>query len=202
LKKVKHICDIVEPGNPGNSAKFRKQFEDMRKRLRVEEKIQIDYGLKLDNTRLDEKNLLNRDDPKFSELEDDKTEEDKKQKFRRIFKNSYFKIILSFYDTMIALKKAKREFAIVFRFFGHNEDDVAEFIYEFNHFCDGSHPRYNGEFGSRPKFDGSKGTKDYRINTDKLDNLAVCYRNLDEKSEAFAFEALGIVRRIKIIKIF
>lgn len=165
----------------------------MRKRLRAEEKIQIDYGLKLDNTKLDEKNLLVKEEIRFSELEDNRTEEDKKIKFRRIFKNSYFKIILSFFDMLIALKKAKREFSIVFRFFGHSDDDIEEFFYEFNHFCEGTHPRYNGEFGTKPKFDGSKGTKDYRIHLEKMENVAVCYRNRDEKNETFAFETLDMV---------
>jgi hypothetical protein len=166
----------------------------MRKRLRVEEKIQIDYGLKLDNTKLDEKNLLIKEEINFTDLDiEEKSEEDRKNKFRRIFKNSYFKIILSFYDMMIALKKAKREFAIVFRFFGHSDDDIQEFFYEFNHFCDGTHPRYNGEFGTRPKFDGSKGTKDYRIHIEKMDNIAVSYRSKMEKLETFAFETLDTV---------
>ena len=117
----------------------------MRKKLRIEEKIQIDYGFTKNDSKFDENCLDIKEEIKFSELEDNNTEEDKKIKFRRIFKNYYFKIILSFYDMMIALKKAKREYSIVFRFFGHTDDDIEEFFYEFNHFCEGTHPRYNGE---------------------------------------------------------
>ncbi len=195
MKRVKHICDIVEPGNPGNSAKFRKQFDDFRKRLRCEEKIQIDYGLKLDNGRLDEKTLIQKEDPGFAELEEDHGEEDKKIKFRRIFKNSYFKIILSFFDMMIALKKAKREFAVVFRFFGHSDDDKQEFLYEFNSFCEGNHPRFNGEFGTKPKFDGLKGTKDYTISYEEINNCAVAYRHQDISKEKFAFDTIELVNK-------
>ena len=42
-------------------------FEDMRKKLRVDEKIQVDLNLKLDNTKLDEKTLNEPVTPKFNE---------------------------------------------------------------------------------------------------------------------------------------
>lgn len=59
------------------------------------------------------------------------------------------------------LKKQKKEFAICFRTFGQELDNA---IYEFNMFCNGEHPCYNGR-NSTPlvKFDGSKNCKDYRI---------------------------------------
>jgi len=62
---------------------------------------------------------------------------------------------------MMYLKKMKKEFAICFRTFGSEIDNV---IYEFNMFCNGEHPCYNGR-NSTPlvKFDGSKNCKDYRI---------------------------------------
>ena len=127
--KIKALCDIVEQGNPG--IKFKRMFEDMRKKLRVDEKIQVDLGLKLDNSKLDEKILNEKVTPKFNELGE---EYDRKEKFRRIFKNSYHKIIISFFSMMIALKKNKQDFAVVFRFFGHDQADIEEFIYEFNCF--------------------------------------------------------------------
>jgi len=170
----------------------------MRKRLRVDDKIQTDYGLKLENLKLDRKNYKIVEEVKFSELEkEDKLEEDKKNKFRRIFRNSYFKIILPFFEMMTALNKAKREFAIIFRFFGHSIDDIEEFFYEFNHFCEGTHPKYNGDYGTKRKFDGSKGSKDskdYRIHTQRFDNVAVSYRNYEEKSETFAYDTIARVK--------
>lgn len=62
---------------------------------------------------------------------------------------------------MIALRDAKRDFSIVFRTFG---DDLKSIIREFNAFCTGEHPCFNGK-NNTPlvKFDGSNGSKDYRI---------------------------------------
>ena len=59
------------------------------------------------------------------------------------------------------LKKKKEEFSIVFRSFGHELDAA---IYEFNKFCSGEHPCYNGR-NNTPlvKIDGSKNQKDIRI---------------------------------------
>lgn len=61
------------------------------------------------------------------------------------------------------MKKAKREFAIVFRSFG---EDIHNAIFEFNKFCNGEHPCYSGRGGTPlVKFDDkTKGTKDLRIN--------------------------------------
>jgi hypothetical protein len=185
------ILEIVEQGNPGNSGKFRKQFEDFRKRLRCEEKIQIDYGLKLDNGRIDEKTLIQKEEE--PEFEPEKSEDDRKMIFRRIFKNSFFKIIPTFFDMMIALRKARREFAIVFRFFGHSENSKQEFLYEFNSFCSGVHPRYNGDFAPKMKFDDSKPSKDYRISQDVINNCSVVYRNPDITKEKFVYDTIELV---------
>lgn len=190
MKKAKLICDIVEPSNPG--FKFKKQFEDMRKKLRVDDKIQQDFGLKLDNTKLDEKLLLTKEETKFTQLKEEDKLTEKKTKFRRIFKNSYHKIILSFYGMMISLRKAKRDFCIVFRFFGHDDEDIEEFFYEFNSFCEGDHPRYCGDHGfPKMRFDGSKGVKDYRIHPSDVadyENVAVIYRNAEEKNETIVLD--------------
>ena len=78
-----------------------------------------------------------------------------------IFGEGKYHLIPSFFRTLIYLKKAKREFSIVFRTFG---SDVANTIFEFNKFCNGDHPCYSGRGGTPlVKFDGSKGTKDLRI---------------------------------------
>jgi hypothetical protein len=78
-----------------------------------------------------------------------------------LFGEGKYYLIPSFYRTLIYLKKAKREFGIVFRSFG---EDISNVIYEMNLFCNGEHPCYNGRGGTPlVKFDGSKGTKDLRI---------------------------------------
>jgi len=70
-------------------------------------------------------------------------------------------LIPSFFRTMICLKKQKKDFHIAFRTFG---DDLQDIIYEFNSFCSGTHPCFNGQNGSPLiKFDGTDGSKDYRI---------------------------------------
>jgi hypothetical protein len=73
-----------------------------------------------------------------------------------LFGEGKYYIVPSFFWTLIYLKKAKRQFAITFRSFG---SEVANAIYEFNLFCNGEHPCYNGRGGSPlVKFDGSKNT--------------------------------------------
>ena len=80
-EKIKELCDIVEANHAG--AKFKRMFEDMRKKLHVDEKIQVDLNLKLDNTKLDEKILNEPISPKFNELEKDM---DRKEKFKVVFR--------------------------------------------------------------------------------------------------------------------
>ena len=78
-----------------------------------------------------------------------------------LFGEGYYHLIPSFYRTLMYLKKAKREFAVVFRTFG---SDHANFVYEFNRFCSGEHPAFNGR-NNTPlvKFDGSKNCKELRF---------------------------------------
>lgn len=87
------------------------------------------------------------------------SEEDKM--IMEIFGEGMCHIIPSFWRTVIFLKKQKRNFQIVFRTFG---EDIPNIVYEFNQFCDGRHPSFNGVEGlPLIKFDGTNGTKDMRI---------------------------------------
>mmetsp|Transcript_11784 Transcript_11784/g.1760 ORF Transcript_11784/g.1760 Transcript_11784/m.1760 type:complete len:91 (-) Transcript_11784:685-957(-) len=62
---------------------------------------------------------------------------------------------------MMLLRKNKREFAIVFRTFG---TDLPEVIEEFNLFCNGSHPLFNGKHGNPlVRFDGKNRTRNMII---------------------------------------
>lgn len=72
----------------------------------------------------------------------------------------------SFFRTMLSLRKAKRDFAIIFRTFGA---DTLNVITEYNRFCDGTHPAYNGK-NNNPlaKFDGTKGNKNYILSPDRI----------------------------------
>lgn len=80
---------------------------------------------------------------------------------RELYGEGKYYLIPSFFRTLMYLKKQKKEFAIAFRTFGNELDTV---IHEFNMFCNGEHPCFNGR-NSTPivKFDGSKNSKDYRI---------------------------------------
>ena len=186
-QKIRELCDIVEPNHAG--AKFKRMFEDMRKKLRVDEKIQVDLNLKLDNTKLDEKTLNEAVVPKFNELGDDA---DRKEKFKRVFTNSYHNLIISFFNMLINLKKIKQDFAIVFRFFGHDESDIEELVYEYNCFCDCLHPRYCGDYGyNKVKFDVEKDKKDFRINTKSQEFLSVSFRGEKEEDEKFVLNSMN-----------
>ena len=79
----------------------------------------------------------------------------------KLFNNGRYHLIPSFFRLLMYMKKQKREFAIVFNTFGSELDNV---IYEFNKFCTGEHPCFNGRNGaSLVKLDGSKNSKDFRI---------------------------------------
>lgn len=78
-----------------------------------------------------------------------------------MFGEGKYHLIPSFFRTLIFLKKQKREFAVVFRTF---EEDLANVKWEFNQFASGLHPCYSGRNGTpHVKFDGSKGTKNFRF---------------------------------------
>ena len=184
--KIRELCDIVEANHAGS--KFKRMFEDMRKKLRVDEKIQVDLNLKLDNTKLDEKTLNEPVTPKFNEISEDA---DRKEKFRNVFRNSYHNLIISFFNMLINLKKIKQDFAIVFRFFGHDESDIEELVYEYNCFCDCLHPRYCGDYGyNKIKFDVEKDKKDFRIDTKSQEFMSVLYRGDNEENEKFVLNSM------------
>ena len=78
-----------------------------------------------------------------------------------MFGEGTYHLIPSFWRTLIYLKKQRREFSVCFRTFGQ---DLPLVTWEFNQFCIGNHPCFSGR-NSTPliKFDGSKATKDLRI---------------------------------------
>ena len=124
--RIQKLSDLTEHYNPG--FKFKRLFENMRKKLRIDEKIQNELNLEYNPFLIPEK--LNENLPKFSELE----EADNNEKFQRIFKCSYHKILISFFSMILNLRKNKQDFSIIFRFFGHRQSDIEEFIFDFNCF--------------------------------------------------------------------
>lgn len=53
------------------------------------------------------------------------------KKFRELFEGGRYFLIPAFFKTLMTLKKAKREFAIVFRTMGH---DIENVVREFNRY--------------------------------------------------------------------
>ena len=104
-------------------------------------------------------------------------------------------LIPSFFKTLIYLKKAKREFAIVFRTFGSELENA---IIDFDAFCKGEHPCFNGR-GGNPlvKFDGSKGTKD--LSFKDRSQKAHYYRYGAEPTQSAL--VTGTLKRVNYIKI-
>jgi len=167
----------------------------MKKRYRVDDKIGQEYGLKVDTRKFEEKILYEKEDMKFSELENDK-----KIKFRRIFKNSFHKIALSFFSMISSLRKSKREFALILRFFGQDDEEIEEFVYEFNSFCEGTHPRFCGNHGfPLVRFNGKQNTKNYTLQ-ERKENFSVSFRSHHENNEKLVFNTTDRVIYISIFK--
>ena len=114
--------------------------------------------------------------------------------FKEIYENDYIFLFPSLFRTMIELKKQNRIFTIIFRTFGL---DFEEVIKEFNSFCEGKHPLFNGLNEKYPKllFNGENGSKDYRI---KEQSIGIIYR-FDEDINSI-YLVLGCLKRIYEIK--
>ena len=93
-------------------------------------------------------------------------EEINKKKFEKkmnaiLFGDGKYYIIPSFFRMIMYLKKKKEEFSIVFNSFGSELDNC---VYEFNKFCQGEHPCFNGRNNTpHVKIDGTKNSKDLRF---------------------------------------
>ena len=176
--------EFISVGNPG--VRFRKIYEKQLKCLELPKGARGQLGISEIGGAPEEKEGGPGVDPT--------TDEGKEYAFRQLFSSGRYQIIPSFFRTMIGLRKAKREFAVIFRTFGNELDNV---LIEFNRFCNGTHPCFNGKQGSPlVRFDGSKGTRDLRI---PLKNQAVVYRNdnLDKMTMAF-----GTTKRVYIQYIY
>lgn len=180
-QKVQAICDVVEPGHPG--FRFKRMYEDMKRKLRVDEKLQSKLQIEVDNVKPTSEYMQshNKSAPKFTDLEENGDHNDK---FKRIFHNGYYNIIISFFSMLITLTKNKIDYSLVFRFFGHDHSHIKQFIYEFNSFLDCMHPRYCGEFGyGKVKYESEPEKKQYKIDTEHYQYCGVCYRGDSEDNE-------------------
>jgi len=113
-----------------------------------------------------------------------------------LFGEGKYHLIPSFFRTLIYLKKAKKEFSLVFRTFG---DDLNNVIFEFNKFCNGEHPCYSGRGGTpQVKFDGGKNTKDLRIK--EKYQRALYYRDGIEANQSSL--VTGTLKRVILPKVY
>ena len=197
-QRLKELYEITEPNHPG--AKFRRFFEDMRKKLSLDAKIKRTY---FPDINPEEENINNNENAvknidylkiikeksiKFIQLEEEAKDQ---EKYQYIFNNAFHRIILSFFTMMIYLKKIKQDFIIVFHFFGSDDSSIEEFFYEYNNFIDGNHPRFSGEYGySQFKFDVNKDKKEYKIDTKSQEFMSVWYRGPNESEERAFFETM------------
>ena len=92
---------------------------------------------------------------------------------------------------MLQLKKKYRDFAIIFRSFGK---DLEKVVSEWNRFCDGTHPCYNGQHNQQQaKFDGSKNNKNKNFIITPM-KTGILYRKSKHIDEAVL--VLGTMKRI------
>ena len=164
LKKIRErkYLDFLNEGQPGE--KLHNAYLEILKKIKIPEKIM---------------NEINKDNSRYPSF------------FKNLFNNGYIYIFRSLFRLLIELQKKKKLFALIFRTFGQDFDDV---IKEFNSFCEGAHPLFSGEKEKFPKinFDGTHNSRDYRI---KENNIGILYRFDDNIENCYL--VLGTLKRIQ-----
>lgn len=95
---------------------------------------------------------------------DDDLNEEEKLLIKQLFFGGKAVLIPSFFNLIKSLNQIERDFSIVFRTFGHELEMVID---EFNLFCKGKHPLYNGKHNTlRLIFDGSQNTRNLMISSE------------------------------------
>jgi hypothetical protein len=163
------LINFTKPGNPGS--KFKSQVEKLNRATYLPKNVREDLGMndqpeetqkkqKEEKPKAEEGEGEGEGDTQEQEEEEEEpeeVEETDEQKMIKLFEDQKYHLLPSFFKTLIYLKKAKREFAIVLR----GEDEfIKPVVFEFNKFCVGEHPCFCGRSGTPTiKFDGSKNTK-------------------------------------------
>ena len=107
-----------------------------------------------------------------------------------LFGNGKHFLLPSFFKLILFLKKNKREFAIVFHSF---DQDLPNVCREFNLFCQGTHPCFNGKNGlPTSKFDNSKGNRFMELN-----NLNTGYLMRRSDNQDGSHLVLGTFERVE-----
>ena len=111
---------------------------------------------------------------------------------RKLYSEGTYHLIPSFFKTLMYLKQQKQEFSIAFRAFGKDLDNV---VFEFDRFCKGLHPCFNGK-NSTPlvKFDGSKNTKSFTFKSPE-EQRATIYRKGEQVNQTVFVQSSDHVRK-------
>ena len=181
---------FAKPGSPGS--KFKNQQEKLLKTLGLPKGAKEELGisgedgtLKVEESEQEEEKKKDGDGEESEDLDPKAKAELEAKKFEKkmnaiLFGEGKYFMVPSFFRTLMYLKKQKKEFSVIFRSFGTELDPV---IWEYNKFCSGEHPCFNGR-NNTPlvKLDGSKNSKDMRIS--QACQKAVFYRFGDNINES------------------
>lgn len=180
---------FARPGGPG--AKFKNQQEKLLKTLGLPKGAKEELGISGEDGTLkveeseQEEEKKDKDGEESEELDPKAKAELEAKKYEKkmnaiLFGEGKYFMVPSFFRTLMYLKKQKKEFSVIFRSFGTELDPV---IWEYNKFCSGEHPCFNGR-NNTPlvKLDGSKNSKDMRIQ--QKCQKAVFYRFGDNINES------------------
>eukprot|EP00742_Colponemidia_sp_Colp-10_P007748 GILJ01008353.1.p1 GENE.GILJ01008353.1~~GILJ01008353.1.p1 ORF type:complete len:539 (+),score=66.74 GILJ01008353.1:192-1619(+) len=134
-----------------------------------------------------------RSSPALSNNGEENSLSTEEEKLAELLKTNRYFIVPSFFQLVTHLTNQKRNFAVLFRTFGTDLDNVTT---EFNCFCEGIHPCYNGKNGTRlARFNGVKKSRDLRIHQDAK---GVIYRGSTEAGDALL--ALGASSRVSALE--
>jgi hypothetical protein len=176
---------FARPGGPG--ARFKTHLDKLFKCLSLPKGAREELGLAGDEplyyNEEEEDRLAKERKEKMAGEEPDLEKDAEYERARHLrkmnaalFGDGFFHLIPSFYRMLMFLKKNKREFAIAFRTFGSDTDNL---VYEWNTFCAGEHPAFNGRNGTpNVRFDGSKNCKELSIS--EPSQRGMMYRNDSE----------------------
>lgn len=114
---------------------------------------------------------------------------------REVFAEGYLSLLPSFFRTLQYLNLSKRDYAIVFRTFG---SDLENIVWEFNKYCSGEHICFNGKNGTHQmRADGTHGTRDMRLNTKP--QFGLYYRGGRKLTEAHL--VTGTLNRVSVLTV-
>lgn len=198
--------NFLKAGNPG--IKMKPEFEKFILKGVIVPKMVLE---ELNSQKEDPlKKYITKSESNVMEENPEENKNEERNNLSELFSEGKAFILPVFFKTVLALKKAKKEFAIVFRSFDSNLADV---VYEFNKFCNCEHPCYNGR-NNLPiaRFDGSKNSKSFIINPShqgvffrlkpNIDNILMASGTLKRKARNENLEDAYEIEddRVKILK--